>query len=298
MNLKELSFPLRIYWDLKPEPDKPTLNITQICKGIAEVKALSLSLLDAGAQLSDSCIEILEKVKDQDISVDLTVSHSSLNPSITEFLSRLKVNELLIDASTDDDLRSLVEIVRWNKDGNMSLGVSFNADGGNYRSIPAVVSFCRGNDITRLAFPMQRLTEKGDCFYIGREEGRALALKLSELNIDNMKLTIHDPFLWRVFYPGIAFPGCGCQAANTMAHISSDGDVYPCPSMPFVLGDPRKETLKTILSSAHKKSLRKGLIVPPEECLGCGELDQCMGGCRGRTFALSGSFDRRDPACF
>ena len=63
------------------------------------------------------------------------------------------------------------------------------------------------------------------------------------------------------------------------------------------LGDLREATLRTVLSSALKKEVRKALLGFPRECLGCVELDLCMGGCRGRTFASTGSLDRRDPAC-
>lgn len=296
MNLKELAFPLRVYWDLTPS-DKPTLNISKICEGIVEIKALSLSLLDAGAQLSDSCIEILEKLKDENISIELTVSYPALNPSIMELLSRLKVNELLMDASTDKDLRSMDEIVRQCKKGNMSFGISFNAVSGNYGNIPDVVSFCLKNDIARLVFPMQRFTVKGDSSYMGREEGNALALKLDEFDTGNMRLSIHDPFLWRAFHPDIEFPGAGCQAANSMTYISADGKVYPCASMPLTLGDLNETILRTLLSSDQKQGVRKTLLGPPEECLGCEEVNQCLGGCRGRTLALTGSLDGRDPAC-
>jgi GeoRSP system SPASM domain protein len=82
-----------------------------------------------------------------------------------------------------------------------------------------------------------------------------------------------------------------------MAYISSDGNVYPCPSMPLALGNLRETPLKSILSSAYKKELIKSLFEPPEECLGCGELYQCAGGCRGRVYALADTLDRRDPAC-
>lgn len=297
MNLKELAFPIRVYWDVTPAPDNLTINYTGICEEILEIKVLTLSLLDTDFQLSNSCIEILEKLKNENIAVVLTVSHSALNSSTMALLSHLKVNELLVEASMDDDFRSLAEIVRQYKNKNMMLGASFKVNKDNYRNIPDVVAFCLNNNITRLVFPMLRLTMKSNYFYVSREEGKALALKLHEIKIDNMKLRIHDPFLWRVFYPAITFPGGGCQAANSMVYISSDGNLYPCPSMPLALGNLRETPLKTILSSAYKKGLMKSLLDPPEECLGCGELNECKGGCRGRAYVVHKTFDKRDPAC-
>jgi len=231
------------------------------------------------------------------MSVSLTVSPSVLNSSTIALLSDLKVNELLIESAGDDDLRLISETVQKYKDLNMTIGASFQVNEDNYRRIPNIVSFCENNDITRLVFPMQRLLAKEDCFYISREEGKALSRELSGIKMDELKITIHDPFLWRIFYPDVSFPGGGCQAANSMVSIASDGNVYPCPSMPAVLGTLRESTLKTILSSAGKKELMKSIREVPEECNGCEELSGCMGGCAGRSLVLTGSMSSIDPAC-
>jgi GeoRSP system SPASM domain protein len=296
MNLKELAFPIRIYWDLSPAPDA-TIRYMGICQQIVEMKFFTLNLRDSGAELSNPCLEILEKLKNGPVAVSLTVSRSVITPSMLTRLSDLKVKELLIDAFTDDDFRFIAEILRNHKNSSMTIGASFQVEEDNYRDIPGLVSFCLENDITRIVFPMQRLSSKDRCFYIGRQEGKVLTEKLNQIKIDKLKLTIHDPFLWRIFYPEVAFPGAGCQAGNSMAYISPEGNVCPCPSMPIVLGNLNETPLKTILSSAFKKELVKSLRKPPEECLGCGEIEHCAGGCRGRTNVLKGSMELHDPAC-
>ena len=294
MNLKELSFPIRIYWDLTPLPDNPTVNYSRIAGQIVEMKFFTLNLLDTGHQLSTPCIEILEQLKNENISVALTASHDTLNPSA---INDLKVRELLVDVSSKADLPLIVDSMKKNKDRKMTIGVSFQVIEDNYSSIPDIVSYCLNNEIARIVFPMQRLTTKSSCFYISRKDGEVLTRKLNKFDIKDMNITIHDPFLWRIFYPAVSFPGGGCQAANSMAYISPDGKVYPCPSMPIELGDLNKTPLRTILSSVYKKELVKSLQEPPEKCLGCEEISGCMGGCTGRVFVLSGSLAERDPAC-
>ena len=297
MNLKELAFPIRIYWDLTPGSDNASLNYEGICDDVIAMKFFTLNLLDAGSKLSNACIAIIEKLKNEMLSVSLTVSPSVLNSSTMSLLSDMKVNELLVEASSDDELRLISETVQQYKDMNMTIGASFPVNKDNYRSIPDRVSFCLNNNINRLVFPMQRLTAKEDCFYISREEGEAISEKLSGINIQDLKITIHDPFLWRIFYPAVSFPGGGCQAANSMVSISSDGNVFPCPSMPASLGNLRETNLKTILSSTDKKELMKRIREAPEECNGCEELSGCMGGCTGRSLVLTGSMSSIDPAC-
>lgn len=297
MNLKELAFPIRVYWDLTPVPAKVSVNYKGICDEIAAMKFFTVNLLDIGVPLSNSCFEILERLKNEMLTVSLTVSPSALSSATIALLSGLKVKELLVEASAEDALRSAAQMIKQHKDSNMTIGASFNVTRENRRTIPDAVSFCLHNNITRLVFPMQRLTSGEACFYIGREEGQALTAELSKLNIESMKITIHDPFLWRIFYPDTSFPGGGCQAANSMIYIASDGNVYPCPSMPIALGNLQDARLKEILSSSSKKELVKSLHNPPQECIGCVELNGCMGGCSGRVFVLSNSLSLRDPAC-
>ncbi|RJR19577.1 MAG: GeoRSP system SPASM domain protein [Nitrospiraceae bacterium] len=297
MNLKELAFPIRIYWDLSPAPDNATIDYPGICREIVEMRFFSLNLRDAGVELSSTCMEILEALNNKPIAVALTVSRSVINPSMMTRLSGLKVKELLIDAFTDEDFRFIAELRNQYNNSTMVIGASFQINKYNYRGIPDIISFCLNNDLTRIVFPMQRLTAKEECFYISRQDGKDLSNKLYPLNTGNLKLTIHDPFLWRVFYPDTAFPGAGCQAGNSMAYISPEGNVYPCPSMPKILGNLNNSPLKILLSSALKKELVKSLRKSPVACLGCKEIDHCIGGCRGRTIALSDSLELRDPAC-
>jgi GeoRSP system SPASM domain protein len=297
MNLKELPFPIRIYWDISPVPDTAEIDSKTVCEQIFEAKFFTLNLLDSSGALSDSCLKIIERLKDENITVALTASRNTLTPSTIKLLSDLKVRELLVDASTEDDLRLIAGSVKQYEENSMTIGASFQVTEDNYRNIPDIVSYCLDHGIIRLVFPMQRITAKGECFCVSSNEGKALSQNLSEMNIDDMKITIHDPFLWRIFYPSVSFPGGECQAANSMAYISPDGKVYPCPTMPIELGNLKETPLRTILSSVSKKELVKSLRQAPDDCQGCEELSGCMGGCSGRVYELTGSLKLRDPAC-
>jgi len=144
---------------------------------------------------------------------------------------------------------------------------------------------------------MQRLLQSTDCFSAGPHERQKLGERISREDLQDMKLTIHDPFLWKVFYPKVEFPEGGCQAANSMIYISSEGDVYPCPSLPLKLGSFSKNALKEMMASSQKKKLREILAGPPEGCNDCAEVKQCAGGCRGRAYVLAGSPGFPDPSC-
>ena len=136
MNLKELAFPIRIYWDLSPAPDNTAVNHMKICQEIVEMRFFTLNLRDAGAELSNACFEILDILKNGPLAVALTVSRSVINSSLINRLSDLRVKELLIDAFSDDDFRFIAEMVGKHKCSSMILGASFQVNGDNYRDIP------------------------------------------------------------------------------------------------------------------------------------------------------------------
>ncbi len=304
MNLKELIWPVRIYWDL-PENPSDSNRCLKICDEIIEIKILFLSLRDTTQMESHACMDVLDKLKGKNIGLSLTVSSAILNPSILARLSGASIKTLLVEASTLDEVRAALSLtppfLPLNKgrseEGLYSTGISFDVGKDNYREIPDVVSFCLNNGIRDLVFPIQRLAMNRDCFYMKKEDREELALQLAGLDHRKVRITIHDPFLWKAFYPDAAYHEGGCQAANSMLYISPDYRVYPCPAMPIELGNLHETTLREIILSGEKKELRSSLLNPPAECASCDQVGKCPGGCRGRAFASCASLDRRDPAC-
>lgn len=296
MNLKELIWPVRIYWDLA-QAHCDSVNCLKICEEIIETKILYLGLHDFASPLSPSCLAILDRLKDQNIAVSLTIPSSALNPSIPARLSDSKIKTLLINFSSFNELQSSMKKIGQCRNPGLHPGISFDIGKDNYRDITDVVSFCLNNGISDLVFPIQRLTAERNLFYINRKEREELALKLSRIDYSKLRVTIHDPFLWKVFYPDTDYHEGGCQAANSMLYISPEYRVYPCQAMPVELGDLHETTLGEIIMSRKKKEVRLSLLNPPEECAACDQVNKCLGGCRGRAFASTSSLSRRDPAC-
>jgi GeoRSP system SPASM domain protein len=296
MNLRELPSPLRIYWDL-PEASPDSALCRRICEEIIEAKMLFLSLRDPGSAVGCSCREILEALKGGSIGISLTLPGAAATPSFLAGLSGSAATTLLIDASSMDEVRSSFGKKEGYAKGMVVPGVSFVCSRQNYREIPGVVSFCLREGIRDLVFPIQRFGAGAGGAYLDREEGDELAAKLRAMDYRSMRITIHDPFLWQIFYPEADYHEGGCQAANSMLYLSPDYKVYPCPAMPLDLGDLRETTLVEIINSAKKKELRRSLLRPPGDCAPCPQADKCLGGCRGRALASAGFLERRDPAC-
>lgn len=295
MSLGELARPITLYWDLTPAPSIAP-DYTQICHQISTIKPLQLHLLDCGPTLDQPCFSILEQMQGTPLAVVLTTVSSALSASCLDRLHTLHLRGLLLRASSYAELAVIPEI-RAAVEGRFATGISFLVNQENWQELPQVVTFCLEQGISSLTLPMQRLYRDEPLFMLSAREQSIHTELLAKLDYSALRLTIHDPFLWRAFNPTTPFPGGGCQAANTMLAISPNGTVYPCPTLPVTLGSLNTTTLAEILSSAAKKDMRSMLCQPPPPCADCEELNQCRGGCRGRTYLLKGTICDIDPAC-
>lgn len=297
MNLTELKTPIRLYWDLSSRPTDTKPDYQGICEQIISLRILSLGITETAPAVSDGCLAMLDRLKNQPVATSLTVSSTALDATALSLLHGFNVRLLLVRASTLDDLRVVPRLKA--PDGSKPpLGVSFDVCADNFGMLPEVLSYCVENGIQHLVLPMQRLKAGDDCFQLSRSERESLSSNMAGIDRPaTMKITIHDPFLWRVFFPTGSFPEGSCQAANTMLYIAGNGDVHPCPTLPYKLGNLSGTTLRAIVESTEKKELRDRLVNPPAGCSCCAELDQCRGGCRGRGYFQTGSWDEADPGC-
>ncbi len=86
-----------------------------------------------------------------------------------------------------------------------------------------------------------------------------------------------------------------CLAGRSYVRITPQGRVTPCPYIPEVVGDVRKESLDAIWrESLTLRRLREAL--PQGKCGDCDFRYSC-GGCRARAAAASGNLLGEDPKC-
>jgi len=291
MSLPELSTPIRLYWDITPLPASP-LDLVRICEEILDLKILSLDLTVTGEVLPNDCYTILELCRSARLAVTLTISPEALNDRSGLSLAVAPPREILLE------IRSMSQLPGGTPLPPEVAGISFPVNGGNWRQIPALFRFAFDCGCSRLVLPMQRLYSGEKPFYLTREQLETLTVELKSIpRSQDMRITVHDPFLWRGVFPEIPFPQGRCQAANTMISIDQSGIVYPCPTMPVPIGDLKRESLRDIAHGSAKRELRKRLLSLPEMCVSCAEAVSCKGGCRGRGERISGSWDEIDPAC-
>lgn len=285
----ELASPITVYWDLVPG-ESTCDSILQICTDILAIRPLMLQLYDPSSFLGDESRAVLEQFRGQPLVVTLTITPACLSTLGDKAVTDLGVKDILLVIDHPDVFKYITAMPY--------VGVSCPVTRENWRELPAVVAGCREHGFSRLVLPMQRLYSENKPFLLSKNEQKELEIALVAIGgTEGLNLTIHDPFLWRAFNPGVPFPQGGCQAANTMIAISPDGGVYPCPTLPVRLGELGVASLQEILASTRKKDFRRSLLLHPEACRECSEVAECKGGCRGRAYVMHGSLDAIDEAC-
>jgi GeoRSP system SPASM domain protein len=283
----ELRSPIRLYWDITPIPESPP-DYGSICSELAGSRALTLHITDLGVTLSTETSAVVSRFAGSPLLLLLTVSHRSARDAAA--LLAAGVKKLFVDVLSPDDIQGvpLTQIS----------GISFRTSRENHYLLPEIIEACLENGVAELQLPMERLMAGAEPLCLTVAERELLAARVAAVPFSGkMVVTANDPFLWRVVHPALPFPDGICQAANTMLAIAPNGDVYPCPAMPILLGNLQNAAFRDIVSSRQKKELRASIVSRPSACLDCPMIDDCRGGCRGRGHYVQGTLDGVDPAC-
>jgi radical SAM protein with 4Fe4S-binding SPASM domain len=90
----------------------------------------------------------------------------------------------------------------------------------------------------------------------------------------------------------------GCSAGRGFVYVKPNGDVWPCPFIEVSCGNVRQTPFRRIwIESQVFEHLRKRETRLKGRCGDCVYRRLC-GGCRGRTWAVTGDYLNEDPSCF
>jgi GeoRSP system SPASM domain protein len=282
--------PFIIYWDVNP--DLSENDIFRICSELVDAKIFVLELRDMSLPLSDVVSTILNRLEREQIKVKLTANSGVLQQPL-EWLKGIRI---YIEFDSFDKFQSSLDDILDRINQGFTIGVSFSINKTNFSDLQAFIALCIEKNINNIRFPIQRADEK-EIYYPAPEDSRRLSEDLNKLDMENLDLSIHDPFLWKLLNKKDNPNENGCNGAKTMMYISRGLDVTPCPIMPYSMGNLSGTSLKEICSSEKRRQVRMELSKPPQECDSCDIAEKCRGGCRGRTYVLFNKFSKKDPAC-
>ncbi len=125
----------------------------------------------------------------------------------------------------------------------------------------------------------------------GHDRARAAAVWRSRA-VSGLEPRVHDAFLARALGLDVSAYQ-GCQGASLLAHVEEDGRVVACRTHPVEIGRLPLATLEAIWASGRRRAVARALAGVPAECTGCGVAGSCRGGCPG--LAPPGGRDRSCP---
>lgn len=291
MNPEQLINPLIIYWDINPDQSGDDIAL-RICDELVDTGIFILYLRDISPEQDGVTDKILNRLDKEQIKIKLTTDSSVLS----RHAGSLKGAQLFIEFDSVERFKSSLDDLLGGIEKGYAAGVSFDLNSSNFMELPEFISLCIENKIENISIPIQR-AYNGEVFYPEPDDARKLSEALDKLDLEHLKLSIHDPFLWKMFYKKDNPNEDGCNGAKTMMYISKDLEVIPCPIMPIPMGNLRDTSLKEIFSSMKRQEIRDQILLEPDECAACDLLAKCKGGCRGRTYVISGSLNKKDPAC-
>lgn len=124
------------------------------------------------------------------------------------------------------------------------------------------------------------------------DRDRAVACWRAAGLVGRVELRVHDLFLAEAFALDPFAHYAGCQAAEFLAHVDARGKLVACRTLPEGLGDLAAEKLTVLWKKEARTAFRARLARLPEGCAGCAVEKACGGGCRGEGPGLL-----RDPSC-
>ncbi len=286
--------PIIMYWDLSPTDANDELN-ARICDELLKARIFVLNLRDTSGTISKASVDILAKLKGKQLKMNLTVMAGCLEDDVLEDLLQMDNVRVYIEFNSAYELSASADKLNKLREKSLDAGLSFYLSRENWRDLPAVTLFCGQNQIKELKLPIRRA---GDgTFHFSPEETMRISGELEGIDMSNVKMAIHDPFLWELFHGKENPNEEGCNAGRTMMFIDENYDLSPCPIMPVAIGSLRDSSLHEIFVSEQRKQVRKDLAISPLNCTVCSKSLLCKGGCRGRAFIVHHTFNYQDPAC-
>lgn len=303
MGLDLFDAPLRITWNLKDEAPLSALELGRIVDNLVEAGVFFVTL-DGSAWCHPNIEPLIRQLVAGAVQVTLVLplhraAVSELKPGWPLDRLLLDVGDVVDDAGWQS--KELVEAVEQIKKLGYHPELQLLPLRGRLEQLPRLLQLARETGVAGVKLPniplvdhpalRKRILNAGDL-----ESFRYLAPTCRRSAAD-LKLEVHDLFLWELLCPDAPREHySGCQAGNGLAHISAEGDFYPCSSWPARLGSLLKHQLTELWQSQLRHAICSEIATVPNECSDCQAYEICFGGCRGLAHVL-GTAQSRDPLC-
>lgn len=195
--------------------------------------------------------------------------------------------------------KKIAEGIKYLKDQNIFVSISFTANKQNYKEFPKVVKYAVKYNVDNVW--SDRYIPIGDNNQIEIMTLSETQKYLSILQKERTKLKEKKCKTTISMYRALQFQMTNdfpysCTAGDTLLTVMENGDLVPCRRMPIVVGNILKDEMyKLYKNNEILKELRSNNI--PSECKNCEHEKLCKGGLKCLTYALYNDLDHKDVGC-
>ncbi len=301
-----LSTPLRVTWTIS----KNKILAHKIAKELIISKIFFVKLNLDNNFIFNDIAETVNNLTGNAVRVSLQININSIDRILSSGLINLKFDRLIIEIQTPRYLQNnQKKLAKLNSLTNIPIAISITLNNSILNKIPVLIENIKKHGFKEIIFLNPEIAGKK----IAKKEKYAIqTLEWENFKNDIKKCSknwgkdinfiVHDYFMWKEFSEYLQIVKSskgeysGCQAANVLAYIAQNGDVYPCASMPIKIGNLENSTLGTIWGSLERKQLYSKINKVNELCINC-TFSDCKGGCKGIVYFLDNTFNSQDRLC-
>lgn len=306
-----------------PEGAVSTETAKRIIADIAELKPGWVIIEGGEPLLRGDIFELLGLMRERRLVVHLITNGMVISPQIIANLKQLGVKVMVsIDgatAATYEAVRNGASFDRVVKaacqyaEEGLLEAINITLLRANYTEIPEFYELAASIGVSRVTIiglkPCQDYHEK---LITPEEYGETVRLTCQAAEKTGVEFFFDEPFFWPVvkergLMAQIPAVNTGILESSTSACIFGDymfietnGGVKPCSFSPITVGNINEKSLVKIWDEILASPLLcqiKNLEARTGYCLSCRYLEECKGGCRSRTFALTGDWLASDVVC-
>lgn len=299
MGLDLLDNPIRVTWDLQGDQFRMPASVsTTVLQRVIDARLFFVTLEQRPFD-HPQCEEIIHHLNGAGIQpllfcdgtdAELSRLASANNTNITVLLN---LQPFLTPSGPDSG--RLHQVVQAMRQQGLEPGFSLVPLRSNIEHLQPLIESAKDLKIQHFKLPNVRIDDNFQQSVRGEVLRPDDLVKLRSQLGDTADLTtgieleIHDLFLWELLAPDNSESRSeygGCQAGNSLAHITRDGIVWPCVTWPISLGSLLDQPFSEIWSSEKRLALRHRVASQPAGCADCSDYHICFGGCRGLSDVL------------
>lgn len=197
--------------------------------------------------------------------------------------------------------KKVAQAIKYLKKNNIFTSISFTATKLNYKEFPKVVRFAEKYRVDNVwsdrYIPFGSEYDKDFIMNVEETQEYLDIMHHERVRLMNKKSKTHVSMYRALQFLRTGSSGYHCTAGISLLTVMENGDLVPCRRMPIVVGNLLKDNMYHLYKTNKVlKDLQKSEV--PQICTKkCDESQNCRGGLKCLSYALTGSYKNQDPGC-